>query len=75
MFYDSESLHKYLHELTENLPKPKGELKGKGLSGMFEEIIVAVWKSLEKYQKEIEEIVKLCEKAKPEYGERNNPNA
>ena len=27
------------------------------------------------YKKEIEEIVKLCEKAKPEYGERNNPNA
>ncbi len=27
------------------------------------------------YKKEIEEIVKLCEKAKPEYGEKNNPNA
>lgn len=27
------------------------------------------------YKKEIEEIVKLCEKAKPEYGERNNSNA
>ncbi len=27
------------------------------------------------YKKKIEEIVKLCEKAKPEYGKRNNPNA
>lgn len=27
------------------------------------------------YKKEIEEIVKLCEKAKPEYGEKNNSNA
>lgn len=30
---------------------------------------------IDSYKKEIEEIVKLCEKAKPEYGERNNPNA
>ena len=27
------------------------------------------------YKKEIEEIVKLCEKAIPEYVERNNSNA